>query len=286
MTNFPQSLKKTIVFLGCGSFLFVIFGIIIIVVVIFSFFTILETDDYVKGNIGYATKYKEILTDNFNEFNGYVSLERITYFSTNEHDFEKLYNDNLNSNVKSMKPIGEVCFMQDYKELDVCAVEYIENSGQINSYQTKIWTSPIDLSKITVTSFFGMERYVFNTYDVHYAWDFAASSQTPVYAVCDGTIETISFRYNENKTNTNGGYGNYIVLRCNYESTSYKVIYAHLYPGSYQQFNIAENQNVVKSQPLAGVGTTGYSTGNHLHFEVQLEDGTQIDGMSLIDFNS
>ena len=37
-------------------------------------------------------------------------------------------------------------------------------------------------------------------------------------------------------------------------------------------------------QKIAGVGTTGYSTGNHLHFQVSL-NGKYIDGLSLIDFN-
>ena len=35
---------------------------------------------------------------------------------------------------------------------------------------------------------------------------------------------------------------------------------------------------------MAGVGTTGYSTGNHLHYQVTL-NGNNVDGMSLIDFN-
>ena len=42
---------------------------------------------------------------------------------------------------------------------------------------------------------------------------------------------------------------------------------------------------VSSNQKIGEVGTTGYSTGNHLHFQVSL-DGNKIDGLNLIDFSS
>ena len=42
---------------------------------------------------------------------------------------------------------------------------------------------------------------------------------------------------------------------------------------------------VIQWQEIGGIGTTGYSTGNHLHFQVK-NNGRNVDGMSLIDFNN
>lgn len=58
------------------------------------------------------------------------------------------------------------------------------------------------------------------------------------------------------------------------------VFYMHLYPNSYL---VKKGQNVSKGDLIAGVGTTGMSTGNHLHFQVNL-NGKEIDGMKLINF--
>ena len=65
------------------------------------------------------------------------------------------------------------------------------------------------------------------------------------------------------------------------EELTYTVIYAHLYPGTAK---VKEGDSVKVGDELAGIGTTGYSTGPHLHFQVQV-DGENVDGMSLIDFS-
>ena len=57
--------------------------------------------------------------------------------------------------------------------------------------------------------------------------------------------------------------------------------FAHLYPDSAK---VKEGDIVKAGDELAGVGTTGYSTGPHLHYQVQL-NGSNVDGMSLIDFS-
>ena len=75
--------------------------------------------------------------------------------------------------------------------------------------------------------------------------------------------------------------GNQIVLKCNVEDKIYQVTYAHLFPNS---STVKENDTVKKGQILGGTGTTGYSTGNHLHYQVS-SDNKNVDGMSLIDFS-
>jgi murein DD-endopeptidase MepM/ murein hydrolase activator NlpD len=126
------------------------------------------------------------------------------------------------------------------------------------------------------------ERIVFGTPGVHSAWDLAAGNKTPVKSVCDGTVKKVSFKYSENVTDKNGGGGNQIYLECPIdEELTYTVIYAHLYPGTSK---VKEGDSVKAGDELAGIGTTGYSTGPHLHYQVQV-DGENVDGMSLIDFS-
>ena len=57
-------------------------------------------------------------------------------------------------------------------------------------------------------------------------------------------------------------------------------MYAHLFPKSAK---VKVGDKVESGQELASVGTTGNSTGNHLHFQV-MQNGINVDGMSLIDF--
>ena len=73
-----------------------------------------------------------------------------------------------------------------------------------------------------------------------------------------------------------------IYLQCEVDDIIYEVSYAHLYPNSAK---VKTGDKVIAGQQIAGIGTTGYSTGPHLHFQVK-KNGINIDGMSLIDFNT
>jgi hypothetical protein len=72
----------------------------------------------------------------------------------------------------------------------------------------------------------------------------------------------------------NGGYGNYISIRHN---STYKTAYAHL-----NRFakGISRGKTVKQGQIIAYVGTTGRSTGPHLHYEVLL-NGAQVNPLSI-----
>ncbi len=264
-----------------GVLAVIVFSAILIVL---DFFGSSTTDGYVENNNIYADSYKQVLNEHITQKqDGYVSLERILYFyqRNDRLTFEKIYEQNLDTELKRMKPISSVCNFMEYKYFTGCDPIEIKNSGQIDDYQAKIFSKPIDFSKTTITSFFMQERIVYGTYNVHKAWDFASPAETEVYAVCDGTIKKVSFPYQENVIDVAGGYGNHIVLECTNEDTKYYVTYGHLFPKSNK---VQVGDTVTQNQVIATVGTTGYSTGNHLHFQVQKEDNTYIDGMSFINF--
>lgn len=87
----------------------------------------------------------------------------------------------------------------------------------------------------------------------HYAMDIAISAGTPIYAANDGSVVTATWH---------SSYGNYIVLdHGNGKST----LYAHC-----SGLAVSSGQSVSKGQVIGYVGSTGYSTGNHLHFEFRV----------------
>jgi murein DD-endopeptidase MepM/ murein hydrolase activator NlpD len=104
-----------------------------------------------------------------------------------------------------------------------------------------------------ISSGFGMRIHpIFGNWAMHWGVDIAAPLGTPVHAVADGII-AIAGRI--------GGYGNYLLLR----HSGYATGYAHasrfaqsIYPGAH----------VSRGQIIAYVGSTGLSTGPHLHYEV------------------
>ena len=196
--------------------------------------------------------------------------------------YDKIYLDNIDPDTNKLMEISRVCEVNNYSVLSVCKKDSIEESGQIDEEQNKPFHVPVDFKNITVTSIFMEQRIVFGEEDVHSAWDLAGANQTPVYSVCDGTIKKVSFTQKENVTNKNASGGNMIYLECEVDDIIYEVSYAHLYPNSSK---VKSGDKVTAGQHIAGIGTTGYSTGPHLHFQVKKE-GNNIDGMSLIDFNT
>ena len=89
---------------------------------------------------------------------------------------------------------------------------------------------------------------------------------TPIYAIQSGTVTTSGY--------SNYGYGNYIIINhgeCTNDNSSYISLYGHC-----SSLAVEEGQVVEKGQLIGYVGTTGNSTGPHLHLEVRV-NGTRVD---------
>ncbi len=227
-------------------------------------------DNYVDTNSYYKSTYLKLLTSNLKAGKGYVSLSRILYFynSNSAFTFAEIYDDNLDLSTNRQALISTVCAKNKYKNLSVCSQDAIDNSGQIDLPQNKPFVYPTDLSRTTITSLFMEQR----SYEKHGAWDLAAPSGTPIYAACDGTITSSGYE---------GGYGNTVRETCESNGAVYEVLYAHMTSGSQ---TVSSGNVVKKGQVIGAVGSTGNSTGSHLHFEVST-NGTKVDGLSLVDFN-
>ena len=129
-------------------------------------------------------------------------------------------------------------------------IEYFDENG--HSIEKSLLKTPINGARIS--SKFGMRKHPTLGYSrMHKGIDFAAPTGTAIYAAGNGTIEYMGRR---------GGYGNYIKIRHN---SIYSTAYGHI-----SKFNkhLKKNMRVKQGQVIAYVGSTGLSTGPHLHYEV------------------
>ena len=129
-------------------------------------------------------------------------------------------------------------------------IDYFNRQGK--NVKKSILKTPIDGARIS--SSFGMRKHPISGFNkMHKGVDFAAPIGTPVYAGGNGVIEMVG---------VNGGYGKYIRIRHNNE---YKTAYAHL--SSYRK-GISKGVRVNQGEVIGYVGSTGRSTGPHLHYEI------------------
>lgn len=136
-------------------------------------------------------------------------------------------------------------------------IDYFDPNGR--SIRKTLMKTPVDGARLS--SGFGMRHHPVLGYNkMHKGVDFAAPTGTPIYAAGDGTIEYAGRK---------GSYGNYIRLRHN---GTLKTAYAHLHKFAK---SISTGTRVKQGQVIGYIGTTGRSTGPHLHYEVLLND-TQV----------
>jgi murein DD-endopeptidase MepM/ murein hydrolase activator NlpD len=139
---------------------------------------------------------------------------------------------------------------------------YDENG---NSVQKMFLKAPVAFKYIT-SGFTTGKRYVseFNVSTGHRAIDYAAPTGTPIRAVGDGTVVFAGW---------GGPYGNKTSIRHN---GTYSTNYCHQ-----SRFAVKVGQHVTQGQIIGYVGTTGFSTGPHLHFEM-VKNGVKINPLKEI----
>ncbi|UTW55654.1 peptidoglycan DD-metalloendopeptidase family protein [Kordiimonas sp. SCSIO 12610] len=151
------------------------------------------------------------------------------------------------------------------------AIAYTSKDGETGYYDTAgkstqkaLMKTPVEGARLS--SRFGRRKHPILGYTrLHKGLDFAAPRGTPIMAAGNGTIEMAT---------RNGSFGNYIRIR---HGNSYKTAYAHL--KSYAR-GIKKGAKVKQGQIIGYIGTTGRSTGPHLHYEVLLA-GKQVNPQSL-----
>ena len=186
--------------------------------------------------------------------------------------FEVLFTkeiDILSDLVTQTKPIKYVSMNLSGNKLNFFKYEdkfgspqYFDENGK--SSKRTIMKTPINGARLS--SKYGNRKHPILGYTkMHRGLDFAAPSGTPIFAAGDGIIE---------KAGWNGSYGKYIRIR---HTGTYKTAYAHL-SGFHKRIKIG--RRVLQGKIIGYVGTTGRSTGPHLHYEV-IKNNIQVNPMRI-----
>ncbi len=140
-------------------------------------------------------------------------------------------------------------------EMEAAFVEYMKE--YLGADSVKTGNAPA-LGKVldnarAITTYFGYDEWRGGT---HYGIDIAADGGEPIYAAADGVAYVP-----EMGNDMFGGYGNTVVIE---HEGGYFTVYSQA-----NDVTVSDGEKVTAGQVIAHVGSTGFSTGNHLHFEVR-----------------
>lgn len=163
----------------------------------------------------------------------------------------------------SQSEAQEAAAQEAYKEAkavrDAAAAEleaeYKQNGG-LDGYVGGTWKWPVPTNRY-VSSHYGY-RNIFGYREFHTGIDIPAPERTPIIASNSGVVTTARY--------ASTGYGNRVIVD---HGGGYKTLYAHCY-----SLNVKVGDYVAQGDVIAYVGSTGMSTGNHLHFEIRENDVT------------
>ncbi|KAF0867168.1 peptidoglycan DD-metalloendopeptidase family protein [Pseudomonas sp. LD120] len=148
------------------------------------------------------------------------------------------------------------------------AVRYTNKQGSSsyytadgNSMRKAFIRTPVDFARISSRFSMGRKHPILNKIRAHKGVDYAAPRGTPIKAAGDGKVLLAGRR---------GGYGNTVIIQ---HGNTYRTLYGHM-----QGFakGIRTGGSVKQGQVIGYIGTTGLSTGPHLHYEFQV-NGVHVD---------
>ena len=185
--------------------------------------------------------------------------------------FQIIYEEYLNED-KKVVDTGEIIFanlnlqnndLQLYKyEYEKDKIDYFDENGK--SIKKTLMKTPINGARLS--SPYGNRKHPILGYTkMHTGTDFAAPTGTPIMASGDGKVT---------KAGWCGGGGNCVKIKHN---NTYQTVYAHM---SKFGRGIKKGVRVKQGQVIGYVGSTGLSTGPHLHYEV-IENGRKINSQKL-----
>ena len=157
---------------------------------------------------------------------------------------------------------GEAKKFYRFQSPDDGLVDYYDENGK--SAKKFLVRKPVIAG--IMRSGFGIRRHPILGYTkMHTGVDWAAPTGTPIYAAGNGTIE---------KEGWESGYGKFILIRHN---NGYETAYGHM--SAYAR-GIEEGKRVRQGQVIGFVGSTGLSTGSHVHYEIRV-NGRFVDPMRI-----
>ena len=151
----------------------------------------------------------------------------------------------LNGVVKSSEDLGETVVVAPVNEVIVRGtLRNPATAAEMQQASSAGFIFPLPTGTWSVSSYYGDGRG-------HKGFDLRAPSGTSIYAVANGTVV---------QSGWNGAYGYCVIIE---HTNGMRTLYAHA-----KQLCCSVGDTVSQGEVIALVGTTGQSTGNHLHFEV------------------
>ena len=182
------------------------------------------------------------------------------FYERYEDDEGEVHN-NGNVLFAYMKNSGKEISLYRYTDKNKVTGYYTSDGKSI---ERALMKTPINGARLSST--FGFRRHPILGYNkLHQGTDFAAPTGTPIMASGSGVVERASWF---------GAYGKFIMIRHN---STYKTAYAHL---SGFAKGVRSGSRVQQGQVIGYVGSTGRSTGPHLHYEV-LVNGKRVNSQKL-----
>ena len=184
--------------------------------------------------------------------------------------FQIMYEVFVDENKKILET-GNIIFANLILSGEDNSLYFFDKEGSVGHYDKNgksirkaLMKTPINGARLS--SPFGMRKHPIDGFNkMHRGTDFAAPMGTPIMASGDGVIK---------KAGWCGGGGNCVVIKHN---STYQTIYAHM---SKFASNIRSGVRVKQGQTIGFVGSTGKSTGPHLHYEV-LINGKKVNSQTL-----
>jgi len=226
---------------------------------------LVSVDGRIGGSLFLSAKHAgapdQVVADFANVFAYDVDFQREIFGGD---EFEAIYEVRYDEN-GAMVETGDILFARlkwrgrtkekNYYRFapDGVHADYFDAAGQ--SAKRLLMKTPIDGARLS--SGFGTRKHPILGYaKAHKGVDFAAPRGTPVKAAGDGVVE---------RANRYGSFGNYVLIR---HASGYETAYAHL--NGFAR-GLRAGKRVRQGDIIAYVGTTGRSTGPHLHYEVHLK---------------
>lgn len=183
--------------------------------------------------------------------------------------FEIVYESRVNNNNELIE-CGKIVYAGlVLRNQKITLYRYEDSSGNVDYYTASgqalkrtLDRKPLAFRNARISSPFGRRLHpILKKHIIHWGVDYAAPHGTAIYAGGDGVVQVAKY---------NGGYGNYIKIRHNSE---YSTAYGHM---SKFAKGMHPGVRVTQGQIIGYVGSTGRSTGPHLHYEV-IQNGKRVN---------
>ena len=163
------------------------------------------------------------------------------------------------SETQAQESAAQAAYAEAKAERDAAAAELEKEfaaSGGLDGFVGGDWKWPVPTNRY-ISSYYGY-RNIFGYKEFHTGIDIPAPERTNIIASNSGVVTTAKY--------ASSGYGNRIIID---HGGGYQTLYAHCYA-----LNVKVGDFVAQGDVIAFVGSTGLSTGNHLHFEIRQNGAT------------